>query len=218
VIHPEELSNKMLKREKVSLNKISTDAAIQLVRNAINRGVNLREVFVDTVGKPETYQQLLEKEFWNSPITFKVSAKADSLFPSVSAASIVAKVTRDREVNNWIFKEDTHKNIFDSKVGCGYPGDPVTKKWMDQTLDPIFGYPTLVRFSWKTTTNQLKAKGKVVKWENYIDDEDEGKKRDPFISQNNKKLDFSASSSVKKKFSYMDQNEITFSNLKFLNK
>jgi ribonuclease H2 subunit A len=214
VIHPEEMSNKMLKREKVSLNKISTDAAIQLIRNAINRGINVREVYVDTVGKPETYQMMLENKFSDCGITFKVTAKADSLFPSVSAASIVAKVTRDREVNNWVFKEETNSSIFDKNCGCGYPGDPITKKWMENTLDPIFGYPSLVRFSWKTTSEKLKKNGKSVKWENFIDEDEEGKKRDPYINQN-KKLEFTPTIG-KKRFNYLDKNQISFKNIKII--
>lgn len=203
----------MLKREKISLNKISTDAAVQLIRNAINRGINVREVYVDTVGKPETYQMMLENKFSDNGITFKVSAKADSLFPSVSAASIVAKVTRDSEVNNWIFKEDNSNIIFDKNYGCGYPGDPITKKWMENTLDPIFGYPSIVRFSWKTASEKIKVNGKSVKWENYSDEEDEGKKRVPFISQN-KKIEFTTCLN-KKRFNYLDKNQISINNIKF---
>jgi ribonuclease H2 subunit A len=48
-----------------------------------------------------------------------VSKKADSLYPVVSAASIVAKVTRDHRLRNWEFKE-TDLTI-SNKFGSGYP-------------------------------------------------------------------------------------------------
>jgi hypothetical protein len=49
------------------------------------------QVYVDTVGNPERYQDYLTKAFDNR-IKFTVTKKADSLFPVVSAASICAKV------------------------------------------------------------------------------------------------------------------------------
>ena len=49
-----------------------------------------RQVFVDTVGLPETYQERLQQRFPDIEVTVK--AKADALYPVVSAASICAKV------------------------------------------------------------------------------------------------------------------------------
>ena len=48
------------------------------------------QVYVDIVGDPEKYQAMLTERF--PGIKFTMSKKADSLFPIVSVASIVAKV------------------------------------------------------------------------------------------------------------------------------
>lgn len=39
--------------------------------------------------------------------------------------------------------------------------DPVTKTWLRQNLEPIFGFPSVIRFSWKTTDNLLKGAVRV---------------------------------------------------------
>lgn len=56
----------------------------------MNTFLSPRQVFVDTVGPPETYQERLQQRFPGVEVTVK--AKADALYPVVSAASICAKV------------------------------------------------------------------------------------------------------------------------------
>ena len=75
---------------RYNLNQQSHDAAIGLVQKVLDRGVNLRYLYVDTVGDPERYQTKLEGLF--PMLNIIVAKKADSIYPIVSAASICAKV------------------------------------------------------------------------------------------------------------------------------
>ncbi|VDL19990.1 unnamed protein product [Hymenolepis diminuta] len=92
-ISPMEITEKMLSSQKISLNTISQDAAIGLIRSALDQDVNLAEVYVDTVGKAEVYQTYLKSIF--PDLNIVVESKADATYPIVSAASIFAKVRTD---------------------------------------------------------------------------------------------------------------------------
>ncbi len=159
VISSEDISDKMLRRHKQSLNHLSHMSAAGLIQKALDQGYNIAEAYVDTVGPPDSYRAKLERFF--PSISFTVCSKADSKFPIVSAASICAKVTRDHELDGWQYKE---KKDFDSKFGCGYPGDEDTKAWLRRNIDPVFGFPSLVRFSWATAKNLLQTDACKVEW------------------------------------------------------
>ncbi|KAL8518193.1 hypothetical protein ACS0TY_009530 [Phlomoides rotata] len=168
VIDPRELSAKMLKKSKINLNEISHDSAIGLIKKALDLGVLLAEVYLDTVGDAEKYRVKLSERFAN--IKFVVAKKADSLYPVVSGASIVAKVTRDRALRDWVLgetAENLHRNF-----GSGYPGDPQTKSWLNDHKHPVFGFPSLVRFSWGTCTSYSKDLVDVL-WESDAAEEDD---------------------------------------------
>lgn len=187
VLPATELSEKMLRKVKVNLNVISHDAALDLVRQTIKNGVNIKQVFVDTVGTPHTYAEKFRNEF---PQLEKVvvEKKADSKFKIVSVASIMAKTTRDKCIKQWAYPEmirsesnfetypigqnDNDKVEFTFNKGSGYPSDPITKKWMENSYDEVFGFPNIVRFSWGTTKTILDKKGILVSWESDEDDDD----------------------------------------------
>ncbi|KAJ2799648.1 hypothetical protein H4R20_004352 [Coemansia guatemalensis] len=169
-ISPQDISQSMLRRAKTSLNALAHDATIQLLHDAIERGVRVRKVFVDTVGPPATYQKKLQELFPQIEIT--VAKKADSIYPIVSAASICAKVTRDKHLENWVFAEPMLESL-STKYGSGYPGDPNTIKWLRESLDPVFGYPGIIRFSWSTCKKLLDECAARVSW---ADDEDDAPK------------------------------------------
>ncbi|XP_068143971.1 ribonuclease H2 subunit A [Drosophila tropicalis] len=154
IISPNVISSSMYRRSKCSLNEVSMDSAMGLIQQAIDAGVQIAEVYVDTVGPPEKYQEKLLRRFPNFKIT--VAKKADSTYPIVSAASICAKVTRDHALKVWKFPEGLV--IKDNAFGSGYPGDPVTKRFLAENIDLVFGFPRLVRFSWSTAENALADK------------------------------------------------------------
>ncbi|KAL4688418.1 hypothetical protein H8959_004670 [Pygathrix nigripes] len=71
---------------------------------------------------PETYQARLQQSFPGIEVTVK--AKADALYPVVSAASICAKVARDQAVKKWKFVEKLQDS--DTDYGSGYPNGEQT--------------------------------------------------------------------------------------------
>lgn len=170
VLSPNFISSSMLKRSKYNLNALSHDSAIGLVRCALEGGANITEVYVDTVGDPGKYQAKLKDLFPAIDIT--VAKKADATYPIVSAASICAKVARDHAVRQWQFLE---KIAVDEtyNYGSGYPGDEKTKKFLTDFLDPVFGFPTFVRFSWSTADKLLDDKAVPMFWEDDEDDEND---------------------------------------------
>ena len=67
--------------------------------------------------------------------------KADANYPIVSAASIIAKVERDRALSAL---QEKYGNM-----GCGYATDSTTIKFLDFWIKNFGSYPDFVRKSWK---------------------------------------------------------------------
>ena len=75
---------------------------------------------------------------------------ADEKFPVVSAASIIAKVTRDRAIITLAKKY--------GNIGSGYPSDPVTIRFLNAYIDEHRMPPPIARKSWKTESAILAQK------------------------------------------------------------
>ncbi|PPS96316.1 Ribonuclease [Cryptosporidium hominis] len=168
IMSPEYLSCEMQRKKKNNLNEISHSAAINLIKYIINCEVKVKEVYIDTVGPPDTYRSKLMNIFPGIDITVK--PKADALFPSVSGASILAKVKRDDFLSNWWTQASVESCDFNGnkisnyEQGSGYPGDPKTKEFLRRVFDPVFGFPNIVRFSWSTASEIIEKDGYSVNW------------------------------------------------------
>lgn len=118
-----------------------------------------------------------------------VEKKADSLFPVVSAASVVAKVSRDaacevlyarwlEEKGEW---EETQDVVEVSGAegneagwGSGYPSDARCVAWLKGNMDGMFGWGSECRFSWGTVKDLLEGGGKGIVRVDWPDDEGDG--------------------------------------------
>jgi ribonuclease HII len=86
----------------------------------------------------------------SSPCEIVSEHHADEKYMVVSAASIVAKVVRDREITK-LAKEY-------GEIGSGYPSDPATIRWLTGYIGDHPSPPPIARRSWKTVSAMLAKK------------------------------------------------------------
>jgi len=178
-----------------NLNAQAMDATATLVRGVLDRGVNVRALFVDTVGPPAAHQKKLERLFPGVAVT--VAKKADSLYPCVSAASVCAKVTRDAALDV-LYEHAGHRPVPGDDAGSeepgwgsGYPSNARCVAWLRRNMHPVFGWGPECRFSWGTAKDMLdaKANGAVqVDWP-VGDDEENARLTDFFAAGNDRERD-----------------------------
>jgi ribonuclease HII len=151
----EELFDKIIKVAKkhyiVSLTPKDIDAALMdpatnlnwleadTTAHIINK-LNPEKVIIDCPSNniPE-YREYIRKKL-NVECELVAEHKADLNHVVVGAASILAKVTRDREIQR--IKESVGEEI-----GSGYPADPLTQKFIAENYRK---YPDIFRKSWST--------------------------------------------------------------------
>jgi len=88
---------------------------------------------------PEKYEKYLRNLLDNKKIILIVEHKADFKYPVVAAASILAKVERENQM-------DKIKEKY-GDTGSGYPADPKTKDFIKKNYEK---YPEIFRKSWST--------------------------------------------------------------------
>ena len=79
-----------------------------------------------------------------NPLFEKIRSEhhADRNYPVVSAASIVAKVTRDAAIKRLHQKH--------GKFGSGYPSDSSTISYLKKSFESHKKFPNITRMSWLT--------------------------------------------------------------------
>ena len=150
VLSAEEIDSE---RNSRSLNEIE----LQMFADAVS-GTGVSEVYADCPDVNESsFSSALSSKLGN--VKVRAEHKADDKYAVVSAASVIAKVTRDR-----MMKEIA--KTFGEDIGSGYPSDPATMdfivKWIKENGDA----PPHTRRSWETVRKMmtLSMNRKITDW------------------------------------------------------
>lgn len=129
-----------------NLNNLYLKALSEIVKYFIER-YNVSEIYVDATGRIEKIKRLISNLGFNGKVV--VEYKADRIYTIVSTASIVAKVLRDRHI-------DELSKVY-GPIGSGYPSDPKTIKWIREYYMRHGEIPPIVRRKWRTLDRILKV-------------------------------------------------------------
>lgn len=124
------------------LNRLEAKTMAQIIE-----ALNPNEVYVDAADIKEERFGLHISECLTIKTKITARHKADLIYPVVSAASIIAKVERDREIEAL--------RIEFGDFGSGYLHDEKTKKFIVDWLKTNKQYPACVRKSWKPAKKAL---------------------------------------------------------------
>lgn len=155
---PKEIDS-ALNNPDLNLNKLEGLTSLKIIAAVYKRQGKSFEAMLDSPSNnPQGYLDYLGTLMNNDKIKIKAEIKADMNHINVGAASILAKVTRDRLVKEL---QEKAKEILGHEVniGSGYPADPYTKKFLEENwdkLDSIEG--GFFRKTWKTYQNIAKSK------------------------------------------------------------
>lgn len=143
IVNPNEIDERINLR--ISLNQLEQFKMAEII-NFLKPEI----IYLDAADvKEERFGQSVGRLLTYKPLKIISKHKADELYPIVSAASIIAKDTRDRLVM------DLHENYGD--FGSGYPSDEKTidylTKWIQKHKKP----PEFARKSWNTVKNIMET-------------------------------------------------------------
>ncbi len=117
---------------------------IETMARLINR-LKPDEAYIDAVGPVEKIFTIRISKLIDPEIKIIAEHKADRKYLVVSAASILAKVKRDRIINNL-------RHVY-GDFGSGYPSDLRTRDFLIQWIKKFDEAPKFARKSWKTVKN-----------------------------------------------------------------
>jgi len=132
-------------RETINLNMIEAQMMAQIIKS-----MKADKAYVDAPQVSTHKFKVLLLDLAKNHTEIISENKADETYPVCSAASILAKVTRDREIEK--LKKKVNHNF-----GVGYPHDERTINFLKK-LVKNGKYPDFVRKSWITASEIKKEK------------------------------------------------------------
>lgn len=133
IVSPQEI-DAALRADHLNLNRLEAQKMAELI-NVLKAD---RVVLDCPSPNPKEYVTYLRKHLKNKKMDIAAEHRADVKYTVVAAASILAKVTRDREIKK--IKEKIGVDF-----GSGYPSDEVTQNFLKKNWDK---YPSIFRKTW----------------------------------------------------------------------
>lgn len=143
IITPSEIDTGM--GEGLNLNQVEALAAGVIINNLIKnvKDKNKTQIIIDCPSvNCEAWKKTLIAYLDDPKLNIDCKHKADLKHPVVSAASIVAKVTRDSEIEKL-------KEKIGADFGSGYPADPKTKEFLAANYNK-YKKERIFRETWST--------------------------------------------------------------------
>jgi ribonuclease HII len=137
IVNPEEI-DRNLNNPNLNLNLLESNTTVELLDFVTCEKAILDCPTHDT----KKYARTVKEKIQDKNVEVIAEHKADLNHPIVSAASILAKVTRDREIEKL-------KKEFNIDFGSGYPSDPKTKEFIKNNFEKE-EYQKLFRKTWDT--------------------------------------------------------------------
>lgn len=134
IVEPQEIDRAVHYHDGLNLNRLEARKSAEIL-NELNPDKTIIDAPSNNI---KNYKKYLSRFVKNKNIEIILEHKADFKYPVVSAASILAKVTRDNEIE----KLKKHIGI---DFGSGYMTDPKTVEFLKNNFEK---FPELFRKSW----------------------------------------------------------------------
>lgn len=140
-IQPSEIDS-FLEADHLNLNWLEARKTADIINE-----LNPDKAFIDCPSPNKTAYTNYIKRFLIVNTELVLDHKAESKYPVVAAASILAKVTRDAEIQELEKKYGT--------IGPGYQSNPITQRFIKENWEK---HPEIFRKSWSTWKTQDSTK------------------------------------------------------------
>jgi ribonuclease HII len=155
IVSAKEIDNR--ENDKITLNRLEELKMAEII-NKLKPDV----IYVDAADVNEKrFGNALKMLLHYKPTDIISKHRADDIYPIVSAASIIAKDTRDNIINKLKQKY--------GDIGSGYPSDKRTTDFLKQWIRENKKVPYFVRSTWETTKRILHEEVGTKKITDYFD-------------------------------------------------
>ncbi len=148
IISPMEIDDALLSNTS-NLNWLEANTSAYI----INKLKPDRAIIDSPSNNVKAYREYLLKHIFDPAIELIVEHKADVNYPSVAAASILAKVRRDEEI-------ERIKEMIGEDFGSGYMSDPKTKEFLEKNWSK---FSAIFRKTWQPYKDlaQMKSQSRL---------------------------------------------------------